>query len=139
MQQNSLAEKSIIYIDGEEIPGLIFVGETLLEKGTIEVPEFARKRIIQNGITSIPAYDLRYKIDRGTNTSKFFRDWFDNNEIKDVTVVSVDAHGEEFERTLLSGCECTKYSKPETDAANPTFAFRNITLIPWENTILTGA
>ena len=134
MQSNDMAEKKRVWIDGEEIPGLVFAGELSLEKGVIDVPEFGRIRKIQNGVITTPPYELRYKLSRGTNTMKFLRDWYFNNEVKDVTIVRTDAHGTEFARTLLPSCECIKYTEPETDASSPNYAQTSITLLPWDYT-----
>ena len=136
MQPNDMAEKKRVYIDGEEIPGLVYAGELRLEKGTIEVPEFRKIRTIQNGISKIPPYELRYKISRGTNTLQFFQDWYNNDEIKDVTVVRTDAHGSEFARTLMSECECHVKADPETDSANPSYAMITVIILPFEITDL---
>jgi hypothetical protein len=136
MQPNNMAEKRRVYIDGDEIPGLVYSGELRLEKGTIDVPEFQRIRKIANGVSVIPPYELRYKISRGTNTLKFFQDWYNNNEIKDVTVVRTDAHGAEFGRTLMSECECHVKADPEADMANPTYAMITIIILPFEITDL---
>jgi len=136
MQKNDLAEKKRVYIDGEELTGLVYAGEIRLEKGTIEVPEFRKIRTIQNGISKIPPYELRYKIARGTNTLKFCQDWYDGDEVKDVTIVRTDAHGSEFARTLLEQCECHAITAPETDSASPTYAMVSIAILPYEITPL---
>jgi len=138
LQINDMAEKVKVHIEGEEILGLVWKGERVLESGTIEVPEFRRTRVIQNGITKIPPQEIRYKVARGTNTSKFFRDWKQNDEVKDVVIVYTDAHGDEYERDLLQQCECIKLGKPEIDLANPTYAQIAITLLPWDIILLDG-
>ena len=131
-----MAEKKKVYFDGEEVPGLVYAGEIRLEKGTLEVPEFKKIRTIQNGISKIPPYELRYKVARGTNTLQFFRDWYHNDEIKDVTIVKTDAHGVEFARNLLSDCECHVIAEPETDSANPGYAMVTAIILPFEITPL---
>ncbi len=136
MQRNDRAEKRRVYIDGEEIPGLVHIGEMTLEKGTIEVPEFSKIRVIQNGIMKYPPYEMKYKISKGTSTLKFFRTWFEDNEIHDVTIVRTDAHDDEFARTLLSECECAKYTEPEVGAEAPPFAQVSVTILPFEITPL---
>lgn len=135
MQPNEMVEKKRAIIDGEEIAGLVFAGELILEKGTVEVPEFRKLRTIQNGITKYPPYELRYKLNRGTNTKEFYQTWYNDDEIKDVTIVRCDAHGTEFGRVLLSQCECLKIQlMPETDLSSPAYAQMAVTLLPWEIT-----
>jgi hypothetical protein len=131
-QRNDLAEKKRIGFDGVEVPGLVNFAEVPLEKGQLEVPEFSRIRKIQNGISTVPAIEMTYKIARDTDTLAFFRDWFLQDEVKDVTVIRTDAAGVEFARTLLPSCECVRYSEPAFDAANPTYAQVMITILPWD-------
>lgn len=134
MQPNDMVEKKKVIIDGVEIPGFVYAGELKREKGRVDVPEFKKKRKIQDGITTYPEYELRYKIARGTSTLKFFRDWYNKDQVKDVTIVRTDAHGSEFERILLSQCECVDHTVPETDLASPTYAQVKLVIAPWEIT-----
>lgn len=131
-QRNDMAEKKRVEIDGDEIPGLVNFQEITLEKGQLEVPEFDRIRRIQNGITTIPAIEATYKIARDTNTLAFFRDWWNLNQQKDVTVIRTDASGAEFARTLMQSCELVRFQEPAFDAASPTYAQVGITFAPWE-------
>lgn len=132
MQRNDQAEKNRLLIDGVEIDGLVNVGEYMLEKGTIEVPEFAHIRVIQNGISKVNALEVTYKIRKDSATLKFFRDWYLQNETKDVIKIRTDATGSEFARTLFQSCECVKYYEPAFDASNPTYAQIQATLLPYE-------
>jgi hypothetical protein len=132
VQRNDLAEKKRVLIDGEEIPGLVSFAEIPLEKGQLEVPEFKKIRRIQNGITTIPAIQITYKISKDTNTLQFMKDWYFNDEEHDVTVIRTDASGTEFARTLLPSCECVRYYEPPYDAGNPTYAQVQITISPWD-------
>lgn len=132
MQKNDLAEKKKIMIDGVEIPGLLNVQEIPLEKGQLEVPEFSKIRRIQNGMSTIPAVELTYKIQRDTETLNFMKDWYLKDESKDVTIIRTDGGGVEFARTLLPQSECVRYYEPPYDAAAPTFAQVQITLCPWD-------
>jgi len=135
MQANEMVEKKRSIIDGEEIAGLVYAGELVLEKGSVEIPEFRKIRTVQNGITKYPPYELKYKLNRGTNTKNFFQDWYSGDEIKDVTIIRTDAHGVEFERVLLSQCECLKIQlMPESDLASPAYAQMSVTILPWEIT-----
>lgn len=132
MQTNDMAEKRRILADGTEIPGLVNVGDIILEEGVLEVPEFSKIRKIKNGITMIPTIPLIYKTNRGTETLKFFQDWKNNNEVKDVTLIRTDAHGAEFARQLWSGCEISKITYPAYDATSPTYAQIQIDILPYD-------
>jgi len=137
MQANEMVEKKRSLIDGEEIAGLVYAGELLIEKGSVEIPEFKKIRTVQNGVVKYPPYELRYKLNRGTNTRSFFQAWYANDQVKDVTIIRTDAHGTEFERVLLSECECLKIQlMPETDLASPIYAQMSVTILPWEITAI---
>lgn len=132
MQKNSMAEKKQVFWDGVEIPGLVLVEEITLEKSTIEVPSFKKIRIIQSDITKIPAVNLKYRLDRGTSTLKFWEDFYYENEIHDASIIRTDASGAEFARRLLPQCECIKISEPAYDAASPTYASITVTVLPYD-------
>jgi len=132
MQKNAQADKRKLQFDGDEIPGLVNVSDVVLEKGQIEVPEFKVKRKISDGVTTIPALDLVYRLDRDTKTQKFFDAWWDNDEIKDVTVIYTDGHGLEFRRELWTSCELVKKSAPAYDALTPTYMQYQLTILPWD-------
>ena len=76
MQQNDMAEKKRMYVDGTEVQGLVKVDEYKAEKGTIEVPEFHRIRNIQNGIMKIPLLVGVVKIQRSGGQLELFKNWF---------------------------------------------------------------
>jgi hypothetical protein len=132
MQKGDMAEKIRLYVSGDEIPGLVNFGEIVVERGVIEVPEFKRIRNIQNGIEKLPVIECTFKVARDSKTLKLLRDWYYNDEVKDITKVRTDAHGVEFSRTLLPGCECIKYQEPQFDGANPTYAQVQTKFVPWD-------
>lgn len=132
MQRNALAEKKKIFWDGVEIQGLVSVGEVLMEKSTIEVPSFHRIRTIQSGITKLPILEIVYRIDRDSNTQKFWQDYYTNDENHDAVFIRTDAGGNEFARRILPSCECLSISEPAYDAASPTYAKITVKICPWD-------
>lgn len=132
MQTNAMAEKKKIEVDGVELPGLVSVGEYKLEKSRIEVPSFNRLREIQSGIIKIPAIELKYKVERSSNTLEFYENWYLKNESHDVTIIRTDADGVEFSRRLLPDCECVDFTDPAYDASNPEYASVTVSLVPWD-------
>ncbi len=130
-QRNDLAEKIKVFWDGEEIPGLVSISETPLEDGVIEVPEFAAKRKIRDGIQTVPEMTMTYKVQRDSRALKFCQDFYLLKQTKDMVKVRCDASGTEFGRTMFPSCECTYYSEPEFDAASPTFAKVTIRVVPY--------
>ena len=137
-QRNDVAAKKRLLIDGAELVGLVKVSEINYEQGVIDVPEQRRMRHITNGIINVPKMTVTYKVQKNGATLKVFRDWFFNREIHDVTLISTDAVGSEFARDLCSECECSKFTEPEFDAANPTFAQITVDLLPYEVTSLAA-
>lgn len=131
MQNEAMAAKRKIEYDGEEVPGLVFSGELRLAQGSIEVPGFDKIIPIGNGVTTIPVWEVRYKTERGTNTKAFFRDWAQNNEIKDVTVINTDGHGVEIDRITLPDCECLEWVPiQESDSSSPPYAMIMAVIAP---------
>jgi hypothetical protein len=127
-----MAAKKKCYWDGVEIQGLVNFQEITREKSTIDVPSFKIIRKIQSGITTLPTIDIKYEHRRGTNTLQFFLDFYNNDEVKDLEIVDVDATGTEYHRKLARQCECFKLVEPAYDAAAPEFASVTISVIPWE-------
>jgi hypothetical protein len=137
--KNDIAEKDKIFVDGEEIAGLVSVGEIVLEKGLVDVPQFNRIIQVHNGITKIPAVELVYKVAKGSNTYKKLTDWYTKEETHDVTKVRTDAQGVEFARTLLPESDCIKLGEPKYDAGSPDYAKITIAIIPVDITPLQVA
>jgi hypothetical protein len=133
-QNHSMARKMRVLIDGEEIDGLVKFGEVALEKGMIDVPSYHRIWKISNGITTMPEVTLVYETKRNTNTRKFLRDWYNNHEVKDMTIIAIDASDVEFDRVIWSDVECTKLVEPESDLSSPTYAQMTVTLLPYDIT-----
>jgi hypothetical protein len=127
-----MAEKVRILYDGVETPGLTKYAGFTLEEGTIEVPEFSKIRNITNGIVKEPLIELTYKIARDSSTHAFFRNYFENKETHDITVIRCDRDGKEFARILLPSTECNKLTDPPFDGASPTYAQVTVGLVPWD-------
>lgn len=128
-----MVEKKRVKWDGIEIPGLVSVAEIVREKRTVEVPSFRRIRDIQSDITKMPQLQLVYKLERNTNTLKFFETFFDDNEVHDCEIIRTDAHGvdQPSGRTVWTGCELMSITEPAYDAANPDYAKVSITVLPY--------
>ena len=132
MQKHAMAEKKKVFWDGIEIDGLMSVGDITLEKSLVEVAEFNRKRQIQSDVTTVPAIEMEYLIKRDSNTLKFFRDFYNNNQVKDCVIARTDAHGVDFERRLIQSAEMVKTGDPAYDAKSPVPASIKVTIIPWD-------
>lgn len=138
-QRNDQALKRKVLVDGVEYAGLVSVSEIKFEKSIIEAPEFNYVRNIQNGITKIPQFDLVYKLDVGSVTLGFLRDWYFNNETKDVLIKDTDATGTVFQQFICTGCEMSAISDPEYDAGNPGYAKFTVHLLPYSITMVDPA
>jgi hypothetical protein len=132
VQSNEMVEKKKALFDGVEIFGLVSVDEITREKRTVEVPSFRRIRDVQADIEKMPQLTLVYKLERNTNTLEFFESYFDNNEVKDLTISRTDAHGVEFNRKVYSQCELLSISEPAYDAATPDFAKITVVVLPYD-------
>jgi len=132
MQTHSMAEKVRLFIDGVELPGLVNFGETTVERGTIEVPEFHKIRNVQNGMEKLPIIEVTFQITRGSSIQKTLKDWYYKDETHDLSKVRTDAHGVEFARSIYLGCECIQYYEPAFDGAAPTYAQIKTKFVPWD-------
>jgi len=127
-----MAEKVRVLYDGVEIAGLVKYPGFLLEEATIEVPEFSKIRNITSGVMKEPLLELVYKVARDSNTLTYFRSYFENKEVHDVTIIRCDRDGKEFARVLLPSTECNKLVDPPFDGASPTYAQITVGLVPWD-------
>lgn len=126
MQSNEMVEKKRSKWDGEEIKGLVGVGEIKREKRTVEVPGFNYIKDIQSGTMKLPQIMLEYKLERDSGTEEFLESFITNNEVKDLEIINTDAHGVEFSRRTYARCEVIAHTEPAYDALNPTYAKRSI-------------
>jgi len=132
MQKHEMVEKKKVLWDGIEIEGLVSVAEVSLEKMTVDVPSFRRIRQVQSDMVKLPPLNIGYALKRDSDALKFCNNFFDNNEVHDLTVIRTDAHGVEFDRVLYPDCEIIKKTIPAYEAGNPTYAKCDITVIPWD-------
>ena len=136
MQVNQMAEKKRMFVDGEEYTDLINVGDGLSEKDVVEVADGNFKRTISNGQKSVTPRECSLAILRNSPVKRKIMDWYNNNETHDVTIVSYDGHGIEFERELLTDCELSKNSRPSWEATSASQAKIDFTLLPYNSVIL---
>jgi hypothetical protein len=132
MQENSMAMKARVLFDGEEVPGLVRLGEVALENAAIDVPSFRRIRKVHTGVTTIPEVELSYEVQRGTDTLRFFQDYYSGGQKKDVTVIYCDADGVEYARDLWQDVECRRLVRPQVDLANVSYAQVSVVLLPYD-------
>jgi hypothetical protein len=131
MQTKDMAEKRRIYVDGKQLEGLVAVAEYVDEKATIEVPEFDKIRVIQNNVQKINPLECTFKIQKNSETLKLLNAWFDNNEVKDVTMERTDAHGVVFEPEMFTDCEMNKLNLPAYAAESPIYSQVAVRFVPF--------
>ena len=118
---NDMVLKRRIFIDNKEWPGLVSTSDLKDMEETAEVPGFNRKITIKAGVKKLEPFDLVYKISANTNTQQNFNNWFQKNELHDVTVINTDATGNEVNRWSLRNCECAEYSERSYNAGGIEF------------------
>lgn len=132
MQENRLARKVKISVEGNELKELIKFGEINQEDITTEAPTFDRIVTILAGVEKLAPIPITFLIRRDDPTLIFLKAWKDNKEIKDVSVIDYDGHGLEFDRRLMSQCELGNAKIPEYSAESPIPAQVEFTLFPTE-------
>lgn len=132
MQNNSVAQKARIIFEGEEVPGLVSIGEIPEEDDAIQVPGFQIIRNIRTGVRKMPEIDLKFETRRNTNTRAFLSDWYRGKTAKDITVIYCDADGVEFARYLWNQVECRKHTIPATDHSKIDYSYVSVTVCPYD-------
>lgn len=132
MQENRMARKVKIVAEGTEVKELIKFGEINQEDITTEVPTFDRIVTILAGVEKLAPIPMTFLIRRDDPTLTFLKQWRDDKEIKDVSVVEYDGHGIEYNRQLMSQCELGNAKIPEYSAESPVYAQVEFTLFPTE-------
>jgi hypothetical protein len=130
MGKADIVEKSRFKIDGEEIPGLIARDAANVESDVVEIPGFDKVVPVTNGVKKMPQILLTYKNNKDTQTLKFFRDWYFNQEEKKCIWERVDGTGEVFESLDLGWCQLSSSNVPAYDASAPAPAQIQSLLLP---------
>ena len=138
MAKSDQVEKKRLLVDGEELEGLIGIDEYVIEDDVVDIPGLNKVVPVRNGVKKIPPIPATYKINRNSKTLKFFQDWYNKNESKEVTIIRTDSSGNEFARELWPNTEVSKLNAPAYDAAAPVAAQVLVTFLP-EDIIEIGA
>lgn len=138
MAKNDQAEKKQLLADGNELPGLVNLGEYIIEDGTIRVPGLKTDVPVRNGVQVVPEIEAVFKITRGSETLQILKDWYYKNETHEITIIRTDGAGIEFAREIWQNVECGKIGTPGFDASSPTYAQISVKFLP-EKIIPIGA
>ncbi len=130
MAKSDQVEKRILLVDGEELEGLVQLGEAPIQDGEVAVPGRDKIVTVRNGVKTIPGVDAIYKVTRDSKTMKFLQDWYDKNQVHECTIVRTDGSGQEFGRELWLNVELSKSHAPAYDAASPIFAQQLVRFLP---------
>ena len=138
MAKSDQVEKKRLLVDGEELEGLIGIDEYVIEDDVVDIPGLNKVVPVRNGVKKIPPIPATYKINRNSKTLKFFQDWYNKNESKEVTIIRTDSSGNEFARELWPNTGVSKLNAPAYDASAPVAAQVLVTFLP-EDIIEIGA
>ena len=58
---------------------------------------------------------------KSSKTAKLFYDWKNKNEYHDMTIINTDATGAEYDRWILTDCECAMFKERAYNAGSPEF------------------
>jgi hypothetical protein len=119
--KSDILKKIKIEVDGEERAEIISFPEYSLADSNVEdVPSFSKTVPVGSGTVKIPVLTgVVAKVQRDSDTEKYYYDWFRKNQIKDVVVIKTDQDGVELSRDLLSNVEITNYTPSAFDATSP--------------------
>ncbi len=122
MPKGDIVEKGRLIFDGEEKPGLMARDAVNVESDIVEIPGFDKTVPVSNGVKKMPQILLTQKNNKDTETLKFMRDWYFNNEEKNVILERTDGNGETFESIDLGWCQLGSNNIPAYDASSPVAA-----------------
>lgn len=128
--KNDMVEKKRLFVDGEELQGLISIDEYPIEKGSAQIPSFNKVVEVVNGVVTIPLVNATFKISRDSKTMRILKDWFEDGSTKDCVLVRTDGSGKEFARELWPNTELKKNHSGAYDGAEPTTAMQLVTFAP---------
>ena len=130
MAKGDMVEKKRLNVDGNDLEGVIEVGEYVIEDTVVNVPGRKKTVPVRNGVKIIPAVPARFKITRNSKTYTLLKDWYEKNETKDVTCIRVDSAGQEFARELWPNTEIAKFHSGAYAASAPDTAQIITTFLP---------
>lgn len=130
MEKNDLVYKVKVKVEGEEIPNILVVGEHNDEEGVVEVPGFRKKIKIKDGVRVIPEIPMTLKITRDGTGRRFFADWKNRNQYKNVVLEYVDASGNRIDSEFCPNCEVSMVGRPEVNHESVSYASFSVTLLP---------
>jgi hypothetical protein len=130
MPKQDIVEKFKFKVDGEEVVGLIARDAINVESDVVEIPGFDKVVPVSNGVKKMPQILLTLKNSKDTQTLKFMRDWYFNNEEKQCIGERVDGTGEVFEEIDFGSCQLGSNNIPAYDAAAPVAAQIQALLLP---------
>jgi hypothetical protein len=130
MPKSDMVEKKKLLIDGEELPGLMSVGEYSDEAASVDIATFGKIVKVSSNVRAIPDIEAVYSVRRDSRTLQFLQDWKNKFETHDVVCIRTDAAGNEFARELWPNTELRKCSGPAYDAASPAPAQAMVTFVP---------
>lgn len=130
MPKSDQVEKIILEMDGEELEGLINMGEYANEKGVVDIPGRNKTVPTSDGVIKIPPVECVFKISRNSTTLNKLKDFYYKNEVHDLVKIITDGAGNEIRRELLTNCECNKWAGPAYDASAPAGSTISTVFLP---------
>lgn len=132
-QNNGQSDVRLVSIAGKQLPGLLKMNEQGFDRDSIEVAEQGFTGLISSGQKKALPIELEYLTKRDSLILKYFKDWDDVNDARDVSVLHTDKSGDPlnaYYRTLYSDCELGPIKWPDFDQGARKVASLKITLYP---------
>lgn len=122
MPKGDQIEKKKMLVDGEELEGLVNLGEYGAKDTVVEIPGQKKTVPVRNGVKIVPQIPSTYKLKRNSATLKRLEDWYYKHEFHDCVIIKTDGAGNEFARELWPNTEIGELNFPAYDASAPVFA-----------------
>lgn len=116
-------------------------GLDLGKEGTIEVPEWDRNVQISDGKKKLSDLGVKFRINEGSDTFKFFLDmWKDRaNAEVDIDIIITKRNWEELYRYKATGCEMLGFKGDDQELGSPKLGINELVFAPYDMDIDTSS
>jgi hypothetical protein len=128
------ADKRIIRIDGEIIPGLKTVSGESVVTGRVQIVLENRNIPISDGVRVMPEIEMGFLIVKGSDIDRYFKQWQRQKEQKTITQQFTDGAGVILASEIWEDCEIADITTPDYDAESVGASMVTVVVLPYDIT-----
>ena len=119
MQRSYNVKKQQLLIDGTVMTSLQTIEALTTEKGVQEVSDLTRTYEIADGQRKLPRIKITVAVKRNSDEYDILYNFYHQQEVHDLVIVTFDGHGVEIRRNSYTECECVKFEPSGYVATKP--------------------